>query len=169
MGDAYRSYLELLENLRVNVEALSELAKKKIDAAGKDDLIALGEVIKQEQALALSFRGLELSREKLLKEMGLQEVALSQLETRYPLEMREEARQAVAALQDEYQEYQGVAKKAQDVLESNLRDVESAIVQMGGAIEEDSLGRPVSGPVNYVPPGVEPVAPPPSMRTDFRA
>ena len=54
MSDAYRSYLELLETLRDKVEALSELAKKKIEAAGNDDLMALNEVIKQEQALALS-------------------------------------------------------------------------------------------------------------------
>lgn len=168
MEDAYRSYLELLETLRVKVEALSELAKKKIEAAGKDDLMALNEVIKQEQALALSFRGLELSREKLLKEMGLQEVALSQLETRYPLELRENARQAVAALQEEYQSYQGVAKTAQGVLERNLRDVESIIQQMGGAPVEEHMERPVAGP-GYTP-GVEPSAPPPpSMRTDFRA
>ena len=100
MSDAYRSYLELLETLRDKVEALSELAKKKIEAAGNDDLMALNEVIKQEQALALSFRGLERTREKLVEEMGLQEVALSQLATRYPLEMREAYNPAAGRLPD---------------------------------------------------------------------
>ena len=171
MEDAYRSYLELLETLREKVEALSELARKKIEAAKQNDLMALNEVIKQEQALALSFRGLEISREKLLKEMGLQEVALSQLETRYPLELRENARQAAAALQEEYQSYQGVAKTARGILERNLYEVEGIIQSLGGVLPEDSAAAPVpmQGP-GYRPPAAEPVAPPPpSMRTDFRA
>ncbi len=168
MSDAYRSYLELLETLRVKLEALSELANKKIEAAGNDDLMALNEVIKQEQALSLSFRGLELTREKLVKEMGLQEVALSQLETRYPLEMREEARQAVAALQDEFQSYQGVAKTARGVLERNLYEVESILASLGGPPREEEA--PVVGPrPGYKPPASDTAAPPPSMRTDFRA
>ena len=167
MSDAYRSYLELLETLRDKVEALSELAKKKIEAAGNDDLMALNEVIKQEQALALSFRGLERTREKLVEEMGLQEVALSQLATRYPLEMREEARQAAAALQDEFQTYQGVAKTARGVLERNLYEVESILTSLGGPLPEES---PAAGPrPGYKPPAAEAPAPPPSMRTDFRA
>ena len=168
MEDTYRSYLELLETLRTKIEALSELSKKKIEAAEKDDLMALNEVIKQEQALSLAFRGLELSREKLQKEMGIQGIALSQLESRYPLEMRENARQAVAALQEEYQSYQGVAKTARGVLEHNLYEVERVIASMGGAAAETSQdAAPKAG---YARPAAETVAPPPpSMRTDFRA
>ena len=70
MDNVYHSYLELLDTLRSNVEELSALAKRKIEAAQNDDLVALDEVLKREQALALSFRGLEQSKERLLGEMG---------------------------------------------------------------------------------------------------
>ena len=82
--------------------------------------------------------------------------------------MRENARQAVAALQEEYQSYQGVAKTARGVLEHNLYEVERVIASMGGAAAETSQdAAPKAG---YARPAAETVAPPPpSMRTDFRA
>ncbi|MCI8400208.1 MAG: flagellar protein FlgN [Oscillibacter sp.] len=163
MDNVYNSYLELLDTLRSNVEELSALAKRKIEAAQNDDLVALDEVLKREQALALSFRGLEQSKERLLGEMGMKEVPLSQLPARYPLELRESAQKAVAALQDEYQIYQESAKAARTKLEQNLYEVESVIAGMGGPKEPQEAAGP-----GYAPPAPSP-QPPQSMRTDFRA
>lgn len=159
MDDVYQSYLELLDTLRGNVEELSRLAKQKLEAVEKDDLIALNEVLKREQALSLSFRGLELNKEKLLSKMGMTGVPLNQLPARYPLELREKAQTAVAALQDEYQTYQGHAEAARTTLEHNLYDVEKIIASLGGP------KAPESGP-GY---SAQEAQPPQSMKTDFRA
>lgn len=162
MDDVYRSYLALLDTMRENVEELSQLAKRKIEAVSSDDLMALDEVLKREQALTLSFRGLEQSKEKLLSEMGLKEVPLNQLPARYPLELRESAQQAVAALQDEYQAYKDHASAAREKLEQGLYEVESIIVNLGGPKSQQEA----AGPGYAAQEGTQI---PPKMKTDFRA
>ena len=58
MGDVYQAYLALLRSLGESLEQLSILAQKKVAAANGDDLMSLDEVMKQEQAMTLAFRGM---------------------------------------------------------------------------------------------------------------
>lgn len=99
MDELYRSYLGFLRSMDQGLESLIELNLKKLAAAQKDDLMALSELLNQEQAQALNFRGLELTRDKLLPQLGLTGVPLFQVPERFPPAMREEARQAVEALE----------------------------------------------------------------------
>ena len=50
METHYPGYLALLEELRGSLDQLTGLAKEKNAAVLKDDLLALDEVLKQEQA-----------------------------------------------------------------------------------------------------------------------
>lgn len=160
MADAYQAYLSLLRSLQNSLQQLAALAQRKIDAAGKDDLMALDEVMKQEQAMTLAFRGMEQTREKLLAELGCGSVPLSRMPEHFPPAVQDEAREAVAALQAQYQDYRRQADAARAVLERHLVEIDSIISDMGGAPE------PQGGP-GYVPP--PPPETPPSMKTDFRA
>lgn len=160
MGDVYQAYLALLRSLRESLEQLSDLARKKTAAANNDDLMGLDEVMKQEQAMTLAFRGMEQSREKLLAQLGCGNLPLSRLPERFPPEMQDQAREAAAALQAQYQTYRKEADEARAVLERHLREIDAIITRMGGA------PAPEGGP-GYVPP--PPPDTPPSMKTDFRA
>ncbi len=160
MDDVYQAYLALLRFLGENLDQLSALARKKIAAANGDDLMGLDEVMKQEQAMTLAFRGMEQTREKLLAQLGGGNVPLSRLPERFPPEMQGQAREAVAALQTQYQNYRREAGVARAVLERHLREIDAIITNMGGA------PAPEGGP-GYVPP--PPPDTPPSMKTDFRA
>lgn len=160
MGDVYQAYLALLRSLGESLEQLSALAKKKADAASRDDLMALDEIMKQEQALALAFRGMEQTREKLLKQLGCGNVPLSRMAEHFPPESQSQAVEAVATLQKQYQGYRREADAARAVLERHLMEVDAIITKMGGA------PAPEGGP-GYVPP--PPPDTPPSMKTDFRA
>lgn len=161
MEELYRSYLTFLRSMSQGLENLTDLNVKKLDAARKDDLTALNELLNQEQAQALHFRGLEQMRDKLLPKLELVSVPLDRVPGRFPPDLQAEAREAVARLQNRYQIYQNAAKKARAVLEQNLEEVEASIVEMGGppAGKETGLGY-------HKDTGSEP---PPSMRTDFRA
>lgn len=160
MADAYQAYLSLLRSLQNSLEQLTALAKRKIEAANKDDLMALDEVMKQEQAMTLAFRGMEQSREKLLAELGCGNVPLSRMPEHFPPAVQGEARETVSALQAQYQDYRRQADAARIVLERHLVEIDGIISDMGGAPE------PQDGP-GYVPP--PPPETPPSMKTDFRA
>ena len=79
MEQLFRSYLELLRSIVSNLERLTKLVHRKIEVAQTDDLEALHEILNEEQALDLAFRGQEQKRLNLLQELGLSEVPLGQL------------------------------------------------------------------------------------------
>ena len=67
MEHLFRSYLELLQSILSNLSQLTKLVHRKIEVAQMDDLEALDEILNEEQALALAFRGLEQKRLNLLR------------------------------------------------------------------------------------------------------
>ena len=77
MEELYRSYLTFLRSMSQGLERLTDLAEKKYVAAQTDDLLTLNDLLNQEQAQSLNFRGLELTRDKLLPKLGLTNVPLS--------------------------------------------------------------------------------------------
>jgi len=161
MQELYRSYLNFLRSMSQGLESLTVLNEKKLAAARVDDLAVLNELMNQEQAQALHFRGLELTRDRLLPQLGLSGVPLSKVPDRVPPDLREEVRQAVEHLQSQYQIYQKAAGRARKLLEQNLHEVDVAIVEMGGP----PAGSPAGPGYRKEPES----APPPSMKTDFRA
>jgi len=149
--------LELFDKITDILTQLAELERDKAAAVRKDDLTALDKSLKQEQVLALSIRGLEQKRTDLLSQFGLLELPLSDLPGKFPADQRMEAKKTVDRLRDAYQIYRHAAEVARDTLECNLHELDKIVSGMGGA------PAPKTG---YSPAGA---APPPNMRTDFRA
>ncbi len=157
MEQLYLAYLALLGELSNSLDQLAGLAKQKNTAIRKDDLLALDQVLNQEQAMSLALRGQEQKRAKLLRELGLEDVPLSGLSERYPPSLKNRAKQAAESLRRSYDVYRCAAEVARTTLECNLHELDKIVSGMGGA------PAPKTG---YSPAGA---APPPNMRTDFRA
>lgn len=155
--DAHLSYLKLLKELGSTLDQLSELAKQKTNFVRQNDLLGLDEVLKQEQAMTLNLRGLELRRQKLVAQLGLNGVPLSALPEKYPDELEPRARQTAESLRQSYAIYRGCADMARNTLELNLHEIEKVITAAG--IDPKTAA-------GYEAPGVEP---PKNMKTDFRA
>lgn len=156
MDQLYLDYLKVLDELRESMDQLAALARQKTDAVRTDDLMALDEVLKQEQAMSLSLRGIEQRREKLLSQLGLERVSLSALPMRYPDGLQLQAREKAEALRRSYGTYRAAAEIARNTLEINLHQIDQIVQSMGGA-----------GPVGA---GYQRVSEPPkNMKTDFRA
>lgn len=160
MDELYRSYLSFLRSVSRGLESLISLNEKKLAAAQADDLMTLNELLNQEQAQALNFRGLELTRDKLLPQLGLEGVPMTKVPDRFPPAMREEARQTVEELRGRYLDYRKASVKTRKLLEQNLREVDGIITQLGGSPTGEAGPGYGKGPES---------APPPSMKTDFRA
>lgn len=159
MDEMYRAYLELLESLRENLAHLTELAQLKMAAAHHDDLMALNEVLRQEQASSLTFRGLELKREKQMTELGVSDLALSELPGCFPEALRGEAEKTVEALQGAYRSYRAAAEEARRALEHEIQEIDQQLKRLGVDPEQP-------GGAGYTGAAIET---PPSMKTDFRA
>ena len=87
----HQAYLNLLRDLSGKLDQLGGLAEQKAQTVRQDDLLAMDEVLKQEQVLSLALRGLEQRRTKLLAKLGLSDVALKDLPSHYPEELADEA------------------------------------------------------------------------------
>ena len=155
MEHLFRSYLELLQSILSNLSQLTKLVHRKIEVAQMDDLEALDEILNEEQALALAFRGLEQKRLNLLRELDLSEVPLAQLSAHFPPEMEEAVRQTAAALMEQYRTYHNGAQTARGILEHNLREVDRVLA----VLNADPAGNP--GHVTQTPSS-------PSAKADFR-
>ena len=155
MEHLFRSYLELLQSILSNLSQLTKLVHRKIEVAQMDDLEALDEILNEEQALALAFRGLEQKRLNLLRELDLSEVPLAQLSAHFPPEMEESVRQTAAELMEQYRTYHDGAQTARGILEHNLREVDRVLA----VLNADPAGNP--GHVTQTPSS-------PSAKADFR-
>lgn len=153
----YLSYLTLLDELSTLLESLIGLAREKIQAVRSDDLLAMDKILKQEQALTLSVRGLEQKRAKQLEELGLSKTRLSDLPGAYPKELQYQAKQTAERLRTQYDLYHDIAEMARTTLECNLHEIEKILTGMG----KDPKGGPGYAPANPEPPR--------KMKTDFRA
>lgn len=124
MSASYEEYLMLLSDLSRQFAQLSDLAQEKTKAVRKDDLLALDEVLKQEQALALSMRGQEQRRLAMIQALNLEGVPLAQLAQNYPPELQLQAKDAAEGLAREYRIYCSAAEVARNTLECNLHEIE---------------------------------------------
>lgn len=148
--------LDIFDKLAVCLGQLADLASQKTEAVRADNLLALDEALKQEQALTLSIRGLESKNNALLKELGLKQVPLSALPEHYPPEMQLKAKQTIDNLHNQYDLYRSAAEVARNTLECNLHEIEKFLMQQGVD--------PSTGP-GYTSQDLEPPAP---MKTDIR-
>ena len=124
---SYQDLFEFLEKLGGKLDELTELQKEKTRAVRLDDLLAVNECMKKEQVLSLSLRGMEIQREKLLKELGLEKFSLSAMPEHCPPEVRVEARSAAQRLRDRYLIYKSAAQTSRSALEINLHQIEKMI------------------------------------------
>lgn len=160
MEELFRSYLNFLRSMTQGLESLTALNVKKLAAAQADDLMVLNELLNQEQAQALNFRGLERERDRLLPKLGLAGVPLPKVPGRFPPALQAEAQEAVETLRAQYVEYRKASARTRAVLEKNLQEVDIALAEMGAP------------PPTETGPGYHKEAesaPPPPMKTDFRA
>lgn len=151
MNPVYQEYLAYLEELGGMLEQLTQVARAKAIAAHNGDLEQLDQCMKQEQAFSMSLRGMDQRRDQMLAQMGLQGVVLTQLAANYPQELRSQAAQTAERTLKCYDGYVAASNAALTSLECVMRDIERMM------------------PENQPRPEAGPDAPPPRMKTDFRA
>ena len=120
----WTDYLRLLTQLTKTVSQLSEIERKKAEAAGKSDVAAVEDAMRQEQVMSLSLRGIDQKRERMLRELGLEGVPLRELVEHSPDGLEVETRRTVEELQRQYSLFQSASSAARNTLEINLRAME---------------------------------------------
>lgn len=127
----FLSLANLLQELTDTLEHLTQLEKDKTAAVMGDNLLALQECMKQEQALVLSLRGFDRKREQVLTDLGLEQIPLRKLPEECPQADRWAMQQATSGLQNQYHIYQTAAEVSRTTLECNLHQVEKVLAKLG--------------------------------------
>lgn len=107
--------------------------------------------MKKEQVFSMTLRGMDIKRDKMLAEMGLQGVPLSKLAENYPPELFDRARKTAEQVQNRYTVFRSASEAARVTMEIALHDIERML------------------PENQPAPRKDNEEPPPRMKTDFRA
>ena len=140
---SYEAYIAFLGQLSDTLDGLTAIEKEKTDAVRRDDLNALNECMKREQAQSLTLRSMDQKRIKLLKELGLENVALADFAARCPEELRMEARAAAEKLRGSYAIYRSTADLSRHTLERSLREIDAFLLEKGEPPELDGGVRDV--------------------------
>ena len=138
----WRKYLSLLESLGGTLEELTGMEQEKTKAVSKGDLPAVEELMKREQVISLSLRGLEQRRERMLREMELAGVPLRELAGHAPEELYQETKDAAETLRQKYDVFQAASEVARHTLECNLRAIEKMQKAQDAPPEEAQPHRP---------------------------
>lgn len=146
----FREYLQFLESLRQELEALTAVEQKKIEAIRAGDLSVLDECMKQEQAVSLSLRGHEQRRTELLRALGLEQVPLRELSRYAPEELKGETAQTAERMMRTYQVLSSAQSTARTLMETDLHQIEKQLERQARQGKVPSAARP-------------------SQKTDFRA
>lgn len=157
MEGYFHAYMAVLESVRDSLNKLADLTQEQKESVQNDDLMALNDVLKQEQAIALTLRGLDQKREQLLGEMGLTDIPLSQLAGHFPVELREEMTQITTSLVEESRRYSACAEETRGLLEHTLREIDRTLSGLGVETVVGAGYKPLDEGL------------PAPMKTDFRA
>lgn len=157
MAADYHELFSVLDDIGARLERLTKLTEEKREAVSTDDVIKLNEIINEEQAESLAFRNLERRRESALQALGLGGTSLSTLPEHCPAEIRAEAAQRVGVLQKQFKNYRTQSTAVMEMLQHSIREIDAVV---------SSAGRESAGGPGYAG---EAAAPPPNMKTDFRA
>lgn len=119
------NYFDFLTKLANTLEGLAVLQEEKTKAVEKGDLPKVDEMMKQEQAAAMTLRGYEQKRIATLALLNVPAGPIRDLEKSMPIDLRPTGKKAVALLQENYARYQKTAKKSKETLEYHLSRIET--------------------------------------------
>lgn len=133
MADSYEELFSLLDKLSREMDELTEIAREEHEAVLRSDIIGIQDCMKREQAVSLSLRSMDIKRDRLLEELGMSDVPLSQLAEHCPDDKRTRARKAQKRLTDRYRLYRSASAVTTKSLELKLAAIDDRLKENGEA------------------------------------
>lgn len=121
-------FIDLLEKLILLFDDLTDVEQTKLNAIKKRDIDALNDCMKEEQAYLLQFRGLDKKRESMQKELGFENMKLTEIiPTLKDKQYKDEFQELYDALKETMNYYQQIHNSAKSIIETRLIGIERAI------------------------------------------
>ncbi len=121
-------FIDLLEKLILLFDDLTDVEQTKLNAVKKRDVDTLNDCMKEEQAYLLQFRGLDKKRESLQKELGFENMKLTEIiPTIKDKQYKDEFQELYDTLKETMNYYQQIHNSAKSIIETRLIGIERAI------------------------------------------
>lgn len=118
---------QIIKQMIALFEEQLPLEQEKLRAVQEDDVAAVEECMKREQAVVLKLRGLEQKREKIQKDNGWDGMTFREIIDLAPEEKQLSYRQLLEKLQNSISLFQDMNECAMDTMRIHQREIEKVI------------------------------------------
>lgn len=140
----FEAYLTFLQKLGDCFAQLTAVEQEKLQAVKDGSLARLNDCIRQEQASALTLRGMEQQRTQWLTRLGLADGKLRSLPAQCPPDLAPRTRQVVERVLEQYQVLESAREASRSLLECQLHRIEGAMARQGIGPEADDPAPPAA-------------------------
>lgn len=125
--DEFTGFIEIIRDLIALFENMIPVEQEKLDAAVKNRVSFVEECMHKEQAFILQLKGLEQKREAAQKHLNMENYTFRQILESAPEEAAAVLRPLFDQLSSQVQLFRSISDNARDIIEVNLRVIQSAI------------------------------------------
>lgn len=118
---------QILEDFIQFFDDFNLVEKQKLEAAVKNDILAIEEIMKKEQADILRFRGMDKKREEIQKALSWGGLTYKEIIPKLEGEAREKAENLYSRLNASVKIYRNTFDSARSVIQTNLHTVDKTI------------------------------------------
>lgn len=123
----YSSFIKVIKDFIQLFEAMIPLEQKKLDSVVNQKISVVEDCMNQEQAAILRLKGLEIKRQKIQKELGVEDLTFRQILEKVSPEIKDNLQPLFDELTEKIHTFQSINASAKDAIEVNLHVVQSAL------------------------------------------
>ncbi len=127
INDFFNIVLSLIELL----EHLLPIEKDKLKAVTSNNLDALNNCMKNEQAHVLKLKGLDKKREQIQADLGYEKLTFKEILDRLPSDQKEEGKRLFTALQGATSQFNEVNDSIKTALDVNMHLISTTLSKLG--------------------------------------
>jgi Fe-S oxidoreductase len=128
----YTEFKALMSEYNELLDGLLQIESEKIKSIAADELDAVGQCMRKEEAEMLRIKGIDSRREKLLKEMGFEGMTFGQVTEASAAVQKKELQPLYTQMKEKTERLQALAASTKNMLESKLIKAEAVMQTAGG-------------------------------------
>lgn len=122
-------FRELMKQFIELFDRMIPLEQEKLNVVKQNQVSALEELIKKEQAEIMVLRGLDQKRESQQKELGFENMTFQEILERLPEEQHKEFQGLFDTLGNRVKDFQSITESSKAIMEVNLHAINKMVAQ----------------------------------------
>ncbi len=127
----FESFIDILDQICGTVHSISQIERRKAQAASQGEHEAMDGILKEEQALLLKLRGLEQHRMKLQEGLGWKDLKFRQILEKVPDGQQKALDPLFQRLDRELTDFLSVRESSERIVKVKLREIDILLARRG--------------------------------------